>query len=69
MTPDAPPPESIPDPGGTCDSCGDAVDDLLAVTRLYVVPESWDSAGSVTEAEGTEHWCFPCRTHYPHRAV
>lgn len=60
----------IPDPApGRCDSCGDEVDDLLAVVRLYVVPESWDTEGRVTEAEGTERWCFPCRTHYPHRPV
>ncbi len=23
----------------------------------------------MTEAEGTERWCFPCLTHYPHRVV
>lgn len=64
-------PPSSAEPGadraGTCDSCGDTVDDLVVVTRLYVVPESWDSEPSVTESEGSESWCFPCRTHYPHR--
>jgi hypothetical protein len=70
MTPDVTLNEPTPDDGAsTCDSCGDAAGDLVAVTRLYVVPESWDTAGSVTEADGTERWCFPCRTHYPHRAV
>jgi hypothetical protein len=52
-----------------CDSCGDTASDMILVTRLYVVPEAWDTEGSVTEASGTERWCFPCRTHYPHRPV
>ena len=52
-----------------CDSCGGRVTDLVTVVRCYVVPESWDREGSTTEAEGTERWCFPCRTHYPHREV
>jgi hypothetical protein len=70
MTPDAPSPGPSPDDGGgTCDSCGDVAGDVVAVIRLYVVPESWDTSGSVTEAEGTERWCFPCRTHYPHRVL
>ena len=37
--------------------------------RVYVVPEAWDQERQVTEAEDTEHWCFPCLTHYPHRVV
>jgi hypothetical protein len=54
---------------GDCDSCGDPAVEVVAVTRLYIVPESWDTEGSVTEAAGLEQWCFPCRTHYPHREV
>jgi hypothetical protein len=54
---------------GTCDSCGRGDEDVTEVVRLYVVPESWDQEHRVTEAEGTEQWCFPCRTHYPHRVV
>lgn len=50
-----------------CDSCGDPDAETVEVVRLYVVPEDWDQEGKVTEAEGTESWCFPCRTHYPHR--
>ena len=68
MTPDA----TAPADGrgaDSCDSCGDVTGDLVEVTRLYVVPESWDTEGSTTAADGTEAWCFPCRTHYPHRAV
>jgi hypothetical protein len=49
-----------------CDSCGDEQVEVVEVRRLYVVPEAWDSEGSVTEAAETEHWCYPCRTHYPH---
>ena len=49
----------------SCDSCG-REDRLERVRRLYVVPESWDTPGSVTEAEGTEAWCFTCRSMYPH---
>ena len=54
---------------GTCDSCGRDDEDVTEVVRLYVVPESWDQERQVTEAEGTERWCFPCLTHYPHRVV
>ena len=52
---------------GTCDSCGRGDEAVVEVVRLYVVPETWDQEPSVSEAEGTEWWCFPCRTHYPHR--
>ena len=54
---------------GTCDSCGRDHEALTEVIRLYVVAEAWDQEHQVTEAEGTEHWCFPCLTHYPHRVV
>lgn len=52
----------------SCDSCG-RDDRLETVRRLYVVPEAWDTPGSVTEADGTEAWCFTCRSMYPHVAV
>ena len=54
---------------GVCDSCGRQEDDLAAVHRVYVVPESWDTAGSVSVEDGVERWCFPCRTHYPHQPL
>ena len=55
---------------GTCDSCGDAErDDLVALHRLYVVPEQWDQQGSVTRVDEVERWCVPCRTHYPHEVL
>lgn len=63
----ADPAVSIPE---GCESCGRSTeaDDLAQVRRLYVVPESWDTAGSVTQAAGAEWWCFACRTNYPHQA-
>ena len=54
---------------GTCDSCGRDHEEVTEVVRVYVVPEAWDQEPKVTEAEGTEWWCFPCLTHYPHRVV
>ena len=30
----------------TCDSCGREDSELVAVHRVYVVPESWDTPGS-----------------------
>jgi hypothetical protein len=52
---------------GTCESCGGEEHDLVEVQRLWVTPDAWDSEGKTEEAPGTERWCFPCRTHYPHR--
>jgi hypothetical protein len=51
---------------GTCESCGRDDEAIVLVTRLYVTPESWDTAGRV-EVGDDEWWCFVCRTHYPHR--
>jgi len=53
----------------TCESCGGLDDDLVAVHRLYVVPEAWDTPGSVTRVEEIERWCFPCRSMYPHEVA
>ncbi len=53
----------------TCDSCGDAEEELVEVHRLYVTPESWDTEGRVDEVAEVEHWCFVCRSHYPHRVI
>ena len=49
-----------------CENCAREDDDLVVVHRLYVVPESWDTAGSVTRVDETEAWCFSCRSMYPH---
>ena len=51
---------------GVCQNCTREDDDLVAVRRLYVVPESWDQPGSVTRTDDVELWCFSCRTQYPH---
>ncbi|HEX4866529.1 MAG TPA: hypothetical protein VFV32_02780 [Acidimicrobiales bacterium] len=53
----------------TCDSCGAESDDLLAVHRVYVTPEAWDTEGRVDVVDDVERWCYPCRTHYPHQEV
>lgn len=55
---------------GTCDSCGEVdADDLLALHRLYVTPEAWDTEGSVTKLDVVERWCAACRANYPHLPV
>ena len=54
-----------------CDNCGHEVDeaDIAAVHRIYVVPETWDQAGSSTTMTDVERWCWSCRTQYPHEEV
>ena len=52
-----------------CDSCGHDSDVLVTVRRVYVTPESWDTPERVEIVPGEEHWCFACRTHYPHEVV
>ncbi len=54
---------------GVCQNCARDDDDLVAVRRLYVVPETWDQPGSVTPATEVELWCFSCRTQYPHEGI
>ncbi len=49
-----------------CDSCGFATTELWDVHRVYLTPEAWDTPGSVKVLEDVEHWCFACRSHYPH---
>ena len=56
-------------PGGTCESCGapTEADDLVAVHRVYVTPEAWDTEEKVDVVDEVERWCFPCRSLYPHQ--
>ena len=61
-------PES-PGAVGRCESCGRDGEELEAVHRMYVTPESWDTEGKTEVVEEVEQWCFVCRTHYPHEAV
>ncbi len=52
---------------GTCENCDRPDDELVAVHRIYVTPESWDTPGSSTVVDGAEWWCFSCRSMYPHQ--
>lgn len=54
---------------GTCDSCGDTDDRLIAVNRLYVTPAAWDTEERIEVVPDLEHWCLVCCTHYPHQTV
>jgi hypothetical protein len=55
----------------TCDSCGrdEPADDVVAVHRVYVTPAAWDTEERVEMVDEVEHWCFPCRSHYPHQEL
>ena len=53
----------------TCGSCGRTDEETEPVKRVYVTPESWDTEGKVEVMDEVEHWCFACRTHYPHEPV
>ncbi|MGI8663026.1 MAG: hypothetical protein ACR2LQ_07420 [Acidimicrobiales bacterium] len=53
----------------TCESCGRAGEELAEVHRVYVTPGAWDADARIEVVEGTERWCFACRTHYPHQLI
>lgn len=56
--------------GSRCDSCGrEDEDDVVAVHRAYITPESWDTEERIDVQPDVEHWCFVCRSHYPHQVV
>lgn len=54
-----------------CDSCGrdEPAADVEAVHRVYVTPGSWDTEERIDVQDDVEHWCFACRSHYPHQLV
>ena len=54
---------------GSCDSCGDVGVEVARVHRAYVTPEAWDTEEKVEILDEVEHWCFPCRTSYPHEEL
>lgn len=54
-------------PHDACESCGAPAEDLVAVHRIYVTPEAWDTEEKVEVVDEVERWCFPCRTLYPHQ--
>ena len=58
--------DQSPATSGICQNCAREDDDLAAVKRLYVQPETWDSPGKITQTTDVELWCFSCRTMYPH---
>jgi 5-methylcytosine-specific restriction endonuclease McrA len=49
-----------------CENCGRPDTTLSSVHRVYVVPEAWDTPGSVTAMADVELWCWSCRSQYPH---
>jgi hypothetical protein len=49
-----------------CDNCARDESELLAVRRVYVVPESWDAEPTETVVADVEQWCVSCCTQYPH---
>ena len=56
-----------------CDSCGrdEPAADVVAVHRVYVTPAVAGFEDLTDEridvVEELEHWCFPCRSSYPHQ--
>ena len=54
----------------SCESCAAPDDDLEPVHRVYVSvdrhPTEGDGSGAFTVVDEVEHWCFPCRSVYPH---
>jgi hypothetical protein len=48
-----------------CENCAYPDDALVAVHRVYVIPESWDTPASITVLEDTEYWCIACVSQYP----
>ena len=49
-----------------CDNCARDEPELLAVHRVYVVPETWEREAGETVVNDVEHWCVSCCTQYPH---
>jgi hypothetical protein len=50
-----------------CENCATPDDELIAVQRVYVTPEAWDSPeASAKVVDEVEHWCVSCCTQYPH---
>ena len=40
--------------------------EVVAVRRIYLTPEAWDTEGKVEDVEEVARLCFPCQTSYPH---
>lgn len=52
-----------------CENCGTPDDELIAVRRMYVTPESWDTPASQQLMDEVEMWCLSCASQYPHETV
>jgi hypothetical protein len=52
-----------------CENCGFPDEELVLVRRVYVVPETWDEAGSEKVVEEPELWCVSCCSQYPNEVV
>jgi hypothetical protein len=59
----------VPTRPGLCENCARHDGELVAVRRVYVTPESWDTSASSTVMDEVEWWCFTCRSMYPHRVA
>ncbi|HMQ25086.1 MAG TPA: hypothetical protein PKA98_03795, partial [Acidimicrobiales bacterium] len=53
-------------PTADCTLCGRDDEELFAIHRVYVTPEGWDTPGRADVQDEVEHWCFACRSQYPH---
>ena len=53
----------------TCESCAAEVAEVQPVRRKYVTAAGSDREPSERVLPEVEHWCFACRTHYPHEPV
>lgn len=59
-----PGPESRP---SVCENCAHVDAELLAVRRVYLTPESWDTPAAAVVLEEVERWCLSCVSQYPCR--
>jgi hypothetical protein len=53
---------------GVCESCAREDDDLVAVHRVYLSPDTPgpDGTPAASTMVDVELWCFSCRSMYPH---
>ena len=52
-----------------CENCAHVDAGLVAVRRVYVTPESWDTPAAELVLDEVEHWCLACVSQYPCRPV
>lgn len=52
-----------------CDNCARPDRDLVAVQRVYVTPETWDTPAAEQVVDDVERWCVSCVSQYPCRLV